>query len=131
MNGEAERRDDVGLEDLARHVEVEVGDRPEHRVGSGVVDQEVDAAEGLHGALDGDGLVGLVVGLAGHADDPVAAECLDGLLERVLVSSGDAHPVTARQQRLGDAVADAPAGAGDEGDLAREFHSRHVRVPRS
>ena len=106
--------------------EVEVGDRAEHRVRTGVVDQVVDAAEGLHGALDGDGLVGLVVGLARDADDAVGAECLDGLLEGVLVAAGDAHAVTAGDQRLGDAVADAAARAGDERDLAGEFGSSVV-----
>ena len=39
---------------LRADAEVQLGDRPEHRVRAGVVDQVVDAAEGLHGALDGD-----------------------------------------------------------------------------
>lgn len=58
---------------------------------------------------------------AGDADDAVGTECLDGLLQGVLVAARDAHAVTARDEGLRDAVADAAARARDERDLAGEF----------
>jgi hypothetical protein len=62
--------------------------------------------------------VGLVVCLAGDADDPVGAELPDGLLEGVLVTAGDGDTVATGDERLSDTVADAAAGAGDDGDAA-------------
>ncbi|GAA3153524.1 hypothetical protein GCM10017687_84150 [Streptomyces echinatus] len=69
------------------------------------------------------------MGLAGDADDPLGAELLDGLLQGVLVAAGDAHAVAARDQRLGDAVADTAARARDDRDLAGELREfSHVRA---
>ena len=55
---------------------------------------------------------------------------LDGLLEGVLFAAGDAHPVAAGDERLGDAVTDAAARTRDQGDLAAVLVTvMHVPCP--
>jgi hypothetical protein len=82
----------------------------------------VEAAVGGHDAVDRLRLVGLVVGLARHADRPVGAEAGDRLGQGAGVPAGEADPVAAVDERLRDGVPDAAAGAGDEGDLAVGAH---------
>ena len=116
-----ERAEGVDLDDLAGRGEVELDQRAVDRVDAGVVDEQVEAAEGLDGAAYGVLAVRGVVGLAGHGDRVVgAAERGDGLVERLGLARGQADPGALLDEPLGDAQADAPAGAGDDRGLAGE-----------
>src|SRR5690606_34940834 len=91
---------------------------------AGVVDQDVDASEGLQGPADDLGAVRGVVGAAGHSQRAVgAAELLDRLGEGLGAPCGDHHPAALVDDAARRGEADAPAGARHHRDLACEtFH---------
>ena len=115
-----ERAERVDLDDLAGRAEVDLDERSGDRVDAGVVDQQVEAAEGLDGAAYGVGAVLRVVGLARDRDRVVRAQGRDRLLERLGLASGEADLHAFVDQPLGDAQADPATGSGDDGDLAVE-----------
>ena len=119
------RGDDVGVEDLAEGVEVEVDHRAVDRVDPDVADQHVQAAEGLDGRAHGLRAVLGVAGVAGHGDRHLrAAQRLDRLGQRLGLAGGDDHPGAPVDQALRDRQPDAPAAAGDQGGPS--LHRAHA-----
>ena len=110
---------------------VEVEHRAEHRVRADVVDQVVDPAERLAassrrprpGAPASCALPATAMRL-------VRAELRHGLGQRLGVAAGDADPVAAVDQRLGDGQADAAAGSGDDGGPAASVMEHSCRSGR-
>ena len=108
--------------------------RPAHLVeddvaqDAGVVDQDVDAAEGVERGLD-DQVGVLRLGDGERGGDGLAAGLLDGrdrILRRTVVGAralqagadvADHHARAFAREHLGDGAADAAAGAGDDGDF--------------
>src|SRR5690606_17093010 len=119
---EAEVPLEVDVERLVPLPDVGVEDRPEVGVRRGAVDEDVDAAEGLYGAggEGGDGRVVAGVGGDGEGLSAGRADGGGGLVEVGLLAGGEDDAGAGGGERLGRGAPDAPAGAGDEGDLAVE-----------
>ena len=110
-----ERGDAVHLDDLACHGQVQLHHRAVRRVDTGVVGQQVHAAEGADRPLHHFSLMVVVVGPARDAERMIGAtELGDGLLERLLGARRDHHPGAVGHQPPGDRQPDAPARTGDD-----------------
>src|SRR6185436_6174330 len=88
----------------------------------GVVDQDVDAPEGRHGALDQRLDLRGLAGVAGdgHGGAAGGGDALGDLLQALDLARGQHHARALRGEADGDGLADAAAGAGDDGGLAVE-----------
>src|SRR5690606_21557760 len=122
FDGHEEVAADVHVNGLLEGRQIGVQDVRELRVGGGVVDQDVEAAE-LLADLREHGLD--LLHLADVAGDRsgLAAGSVDGVgnrLATVDLAAGNDHVRALLGQQLGDGFADAAAGAGNEGDLAVE-----------
>ena len=87
---------------------------------AGVVDQDVDLAEGGQRRVDQRLPGGIAGDIAGHAHR-AAAGGHDGLGHRIgglLLQVADHHRRAGLREQLGDAAADAGAAAGDDRHLA-------------
>jgi hypothetical protein len=91
---------------------------------SGVVDEEIDAAEGMDGGFDEAGGLGLVGEVAGDEEDVVfvghaaALQQVDaGVFEFVRVAGGEDEFEAGAPEAMGDGEAEAARAAGDDGDL--------------
>src|SRR5450759_1720271 len=103
-------------------------DRPEGRVRSGVVHQDVQAAEAIDGQVNAP--LGRILVDRMRADSDRVAGYLrrDGV--RGLLGSGREHDVSARRgDCLGSCQTDAPGGAGDDRGAAGQVQSVHVSPP--
>ena len=101
---------------------------PGHR-GLGVVDQHVDASEGVDGLLDR--VVDVVVlGAVGDDGQVLGAGILSNstlvCVERLLADVGDGHRGAGLEQRGGHPLADAACGAGDDRYLAVELDTHEA-----
>ena len=86
---------------------------------AGVVDEDVDLAEGVDRLLD-DLVAGARLGqVAGHGDR-LALDLAGGLLGDVAVDVVDRHLRALGREQLGGRAPDAPRGAGDDRGLAIE-----------
>lgn len=111
-----------GTGDIDQAEDVEVEQRPGLRVGdllqraeqaaAGVVDQDVDAPEPVHGGLDRLRDAVVVRHVQGDREDVVGAPQIGRHAFRV--SYGDRDIVTACQRGAGDFSADSTGGAGDK-----------------
>ena len=123
-----ERGPRVDAHDEIEPLRRRVGQRPPPQR-TGVVDEDVDAAEALEGA-GGDGLdLRLVAHVARHGQRPAAGRLdLGGdlvdrageLLRRGLAARGDDDGAARPRQAERDGPADAAARAGDDGDSILE-----------
>jgi len=91
---------------------------------SGVVDEEVDAAEGTDGGFDETCGLGLVGEVAGDEEDVVfvgdaaALQQVDaGMFEFVSVAGGEDEFEAGAPEAMGDGEAESAGAAGDDGDL--------------
>ena len=105
-----------------------VNQRAERGVGSGVVDQDVQAAEPLHRQLDAALRRLLVDGVGGHADR-VAGDLSRGCVRRLLLAGGQYHIGAGCGEPLRDREADAARGAGDDRGAAGEMLLSHCPSP--
>ena len=94
-----------------------------HDLDAGIGDEDVDPAEGRDGLLDA-GIDLLFVGdVHGDANSRLGvAELLSRVGRAVAFEVGDRHAAAGLDVALGDRMADAAGGAGDEGNFAVEFH---------
>ncbi|CAB4924196.1 unannotated protein [freshwater metagenome] len=121
--GAGERAAQVGGDD---RVELLVGHLPQRGVAqdAGVVDQHVQPAELGDGAVDQ--RLGGLAGPDGHdlgdGAAPVGGDRVDGGLRDLGVHVVDHDGGAAAGQLLGVGEAEAPAGSGDDGDLAGQLH---------
>ncbi len=113
---EAQRRGDVGVEDLGDRAEIGVHQRPEYGVDRGVVDDDVTAPERLDHRRDGRfGHLG-IADRTGDGHDP-RAEGLDRglrLLELGGLAGHDGDVGARGRARLRDRPSDATRAAGDQ-----------------
>ena len=119
-----ERAGQVDVDDVPPLLERQVLERAAD-ADAGVVEQQVDAAErapcvaansASHRRRVGD------VGRHRERARRVAAGVDDRLLQRLASAARQRDAPAVAQQRDGDGLADAGAGAGDDGDLARSTH---------
>ena len=120
---------EVGVHDHVPLPLLDGVDGAEVGVGTGVVDEHVDAAQLRLGALD-EVLQVLHAPHVGLDADGAAAERLhglDGLLEGAGLAGGDGDVGAGLGQAQRDRAADAAAAAGDDGDFAlqREICDDH------
>ena len=95
-----------------------------HDLDAGIGDEDIDRAERLDRARDA--VIDLVFLGHVHADADGslgAAELLGGRHGAILVEIGNHHAAARLDIALGDFMADAARGAGDEGNLAVELHA--------
>lgn len=124
QHGQDRLGDPDGTEEVRLHLGAQVGlgellDHAEEAV-TGVVDDDVEPPEPLHGPLDG--LEGrLPVGdVEGQCQDVVAVAAYERV-ERGDVTGGRNDSVAAPQRGFRTQAAEAARGAGDEPDLGHDF----------
>lgn len=108
--------------DAVEHLGVFVGGVGGRHLDAGVVVGHVEAAEGLHRAVDGGGDLVLVGDVADDGDDAVAlvAELLGGGHQGGFVDVGESDGGTGFGEGARGGESHAGGGAGDEGDLTVE-----------
>jgi hypothetical protein len=113
--------------DVHRHESIEFSllhlqHRPPHVAHSGIVDEDVDSPERIDGRLYGCVHVGALRHVAAQRDRLVADRG-GGLARGLLVDVDDGHARALARERLGDAVAKARCGAGNQRNLVVETHA--------
>ena len=94
-----------------------------HDLDAGVGDENVDATERGNGLLDARVHLRLVGDVHGHRDRGlVVAQLARGFAGSVDVEVGDGDPAAGLHVALGDGMADAAGGAGNEGHFSVEPH---------
>ncbi len=104
---------------------------------AGVVDDDVEAAQGLGGAVDEDGLPG-VGEIAGYQDRgfPVAEHLVGSVLQRGPGAGGEGEPGPGLGERDGHGLPDAARGAGHqcaaavEAEVVEDGHEGFLRFRR-
>ena len=114
-----EHAGEVGIDDLLPGLVGQVLERHRRRADAGIVEQDVEAAEGLLGLgeqrLDRRGIAD--VGGDGEALGAGRLSLAHGLFQLVRAASGEDGGVALLHQRQCDSLADAGSGAGDESDF--------------
>ncbi len=128
QRGPQNRRPQVDLEGFDEPDVVLVDERTERRVGTGIVDQDVDAAESFQrqvdaprGSLFVDSVRGDTQSVAFHF-----GRCGVG---GVLPSRGQDHIAAGRGNRLCRSQTDTTGAAGDDRGAAGEIQSAHADAP--
>ena len=122
---------EVHPDDLVPFVELEIPHVGGGAADAGVVDEDVDAAEGVDGLLHGVDDVLLFEDVHGDGESlaPHGFELLDGRVQVLLVTGGQADDGPFFHEALGDGLADARAAAGDEGHLVFQSVVSHGLSP--
>ena len=116
-----ERRHDVPAQHRLERLGVGIDDVCVVEGAAGIVDENVDTAEALDGAVNDRLDIALLHHVAPEEGGPVAgADLLQRLLTLVLVPPVDRHLGAFTQVRLGDSAADASRPSGNERYLSRQ-----------
>ena len=108
-----QRRPQVDLKNLGEPSVILLDQRAVCRVGAGVVDQDVDAAEAVKCQVDAAFGSILLDGVGGHADR-AAADLFGRGVGAFLLTGGEHHVRAVGGQSLRNGQPDTPRGAGDD-----------------
>ena len=110
---------EVHLEGLVPCAQLGAQNRPKVRVGGGVVDQDVDPGEALHGLLDEPLQVVLLAAVGGDRHGLLRVQGVDPLcfsVEVRLLAAREDDLGSMLGEDLGDRASDATAGSGHQRD---------------